>query len=81
MHTNPFFLFKKTRHSTRMSVDVRGQLELMMLIRHEDYQDLSNKINLVNRQLNAKIDAINDRFSELNQRIMTVTNKLNIPSK
>ena len=53
----------------------------MMLIRHEDYQDLSNKINLVNRQLNAKIDAINDRFSELNQRIMTVTNKLNIPSK
>ena len=81
MHTTPFFLLKKQRHSTRMSVDIRGQLELMMLTRHEDYIELSSKISLVNKQLNAKIDAINDRFSDLHQRIMTVTNKLNLPTK
>lgn len=76
-----FFYLRSTRQSARMSTDVRGQLELMMLTRHEDYQELSSKINLVNRQLNAKIDAINDRFSDLHQKIMTVTNKLNMPTK
>jgi hypothetical protein len=64
-----------------MSVDIRGQLELMMLTRHEDYQELSNKISLVNKQLNAKIDAINDRFCDLHQKIMTMTNKQNLPTK
>jgi hypothetical protein len=64
-----------------MSVDIRGQLELMMLTRHEDYQELSSKISLVNKQLNAKIDAINDRFSDLHQKIMTMTNKQNLPAK
>lgn len=60
-----------------MSLEVR-QLELMMLARHEDYQELSNKINLVNRQLNVKLDALNERFSELHQKMTFIANKLSL---
>lgn len=66
-----------------MSADVRqlGQLELMMLTRHQDYQELSGKINLVNRQLNAKLDAVVERLADLHQKIASITNKLNMPAK
>jgi hypothetical protein len=67
-----------------MSDDVRGQLgqlELMMLTRHQDYQELSSKINLVNRQLNAKFDALLERFADLLQKMTTITNKLNMAVK
>jgi hypothetical protein len=63
-----------------MSADAR-QLELLMLTRHEDYQELSSKINLVSRQLNVKLDALNERFSELLQLVRTITNKLNMPAR
>ena len=76
-----FFYLRRTRQSARMSTDVRGQLELMMLTRHEDYQELSSKINLVSRQLNVKLDALNERFSELLQLVRTITNKLNMPGR
>jgi phage shock protein A len=67
-----------------MSADVRGQLgqlELMMLTRHQDYQELSGKINLVNRQLNAKLDSVVERLADLHQKITSITNKLNMAAK
>ncbi len=33
------------------------KLELLLLTRQEDYQELSNKINQVNKQLGARMDS------------------------
>ena len=53
------------------------KFEQLILTRQEDYQDLSNKINQVNKQLNARMDSLNERLAELNQRMLVLTHKVN----
>ena len=53
------------------------KLELLILTRQEDYQELSNKINQVNKQLSMRMDALIERFAELNQKMLVLTNKVN----
>ena len=57
------------------------KLELLILTRQEDYQELSNKINQVNKQLSMRMDALIERFAELNQRMLVLTNKVNMNVK
>ena len=57
------------------------KLELLILTRQEDYQELSNKINQVNKQLSMRMDALIERFAELNQRMLVLTNKVNMSVK
>ena len=53
------------------------KLELLILTRQEDYQELSNKINQVNKQLSVRMDGLIERFAELNQKMVVLTNKVN----
>ena len=53
------------------------KFEQLILTRQEDYQDLSNKINQVNKQLNARMDSLIERFAELNQKMLVLTQKVN----
>jgi adenosyl cobinamide kinase/adenosyl cobinamide phosphate guanylyltransferase len=64
-----------------MNDDMGKKLELLILTRQEDYQELSNKINQVNKQLNARMDALIERFAELAQKMLFVTNKVNMNVK
>ena len=57
------------------------KLELLILTRQEDYQELSNKINQVNKQLSVRMDALIERFADLNQRMLVLTNKVNMNVK
>jgi len=57
------------------------KLELLILTRQEDYQELSNKINQVNKQLSVRMDALIERFAELNQKMLVLTNKVNMNVK
>ena len=61
-----------------MDGDVGKKFELLILTRQEDYQELSNKINQVNKHLNARMDALIERFAELNQKMLVITNKVNV---
>ena len=53
------------------------KFEQLILTRQEDYQELSNKINQVNKQLNARMDSLIERFAELNQKMLVLTHKVN----
>lgn len=53
------------------------KFEQLILTRQEDYQELSNKINQVNKQLNARMDSLIERFVELNQKMLVLTHKVN----
>jgi hypothetical protein len=64
-----------------MNDDMGKKLELLILTRQEDYQELSNKINQVNKQLNARMDTLIERFAELAQKMLFVTNKVNMNVK
>ena len=57
------------------------KIELLVLTRQEDYQELSNKINQVNKQLSVRMDALIERFADLNQRMLVLTNKVNMNVK
>jgi hypothetical protein len=57
------------------------KLELLILTRQEDFQELSNKINQVNKQLSVRMDALCERFAELNQKMLGLTNKINMNMK
>ena len=57
------------------------KLELLLLTRQEDYQELSNKINQVNKQLSVRMDSLIERFAELNQKMLVLTNKVNVNVK
>ena len=61
-----------------MDDDMRKKLELLILTRQEDYQELFNKINQVNKQLSVRMDALIERFDELNQKMLALTNKVNV---
>ena len=52
------------------------KFELLVLTRQEDYQELSNKISQVNKQLSVRIDGLIERFAELNQKMLVLTNKV-----
>ena len=58
-----------------MDSDARKNLESLILTRQEDYHDLSNKINQVNKQLSLRMDSILERFAELNQQILDLKKK------
>ncbi len=60
-----------------MDDDMGKKLELLILTRQEDYQELSNKINQVNKQLGARMDSLIQRFAELNQKMLVLTNTVN----
>jgi hypothetical protein len=64
-----------------MNDDMGRKLELLILTRQEDYQELSNKINQVNKQLNVRMDALIERFAELTQKMLVVANKVNMSVK
>ena len=76
--TKQTLLFKKHTLSSGMDADMGKKLELLILTRQEDYQELSNKINQVNKHLNARMDALIERFTELNQKLFVITNKVNV---
>ena len=57
-----------------MDGTIHKKLELFIRTREEDYQELSNKIKQVNNQLNMRMDALIQRFDELNQKIVILTN-------
>ena len=57
------------------------KIELLVLTRQEDYQELSNKINQVNKQLNTRMDTLLERFSDLNQKMLVLTNKIHLNIK
>jgi len=54
---------------------------LLILTRQEDYQELSNKINQVNKQLNVRMDVLIERFAELTQKMLVLANKVNMSVK
>ena len=64
-----------------MDGTITKKLELLIHTREEDYQELSNKITQVNKQLNARMDALIARFEELHQKILVVTSKLHTTRK
>jgi hypothetical protein len=64
-----------------MNDDMGRKLELLILTRQEDYQELSNKINQVNKQLNVRMDALIERFAELTQKMLVLANKVNMSVK
>jgi hypothetical protein len=64
-----------------MNDDMGRKLELLILTRQEDYQELSNKINQVNKQLNVRMDALIERFAELAQKLLVLANKVNMSVK
>ena len=64
-----------------MDCDMEKKLELLILTRQEDFQELSNKINQVNKQLSMRMDALSERFVELNQKMLVLTNKINMNMK
>jgi hypothetical protein len=64
-----------------MDDDLKKKLELLILTRQEDYQELSNKINQVNKQLNVRMDSLIEGFAELNQKMLVLTNKVNVNVK
>jgi len=55
----------------------KKEFELLILTREEDYRDLSNKIKQVNVQLNMRMDALIERFEDLNKKMVVLTNKVN----
>ena len=57
------------------------KIELLVLTRQEDYQELSNKINQVNKQLNTRMDTLLERFDDLNQKMLVLTNKIHLNIK
>ena len=57
------------------------KIELLVLTRQEDYQELSNKINQVNKQLNMRIDTLLERFDDLHQKMLVLTNKVHLNIK
>ena len=57
------------------------KIELLILTRQEDYQELSNKINQVNKHLSMRMDSLIERFAELNQKMLDLTNKVNVNVK
>ena len=59
-----------------MDDDMGKKFELLVLTRQEDYQELSNKISQVNKQLSVRIDGLIERFAELNQKMLVLTNKV-----
>jgi hypothetical protein len=64
-----------------MNDDMGRKLELLILTRQEDYQELSNKINQVNKQLNVRMDVLIERFAELTQKMLVLANKVNMSVK
>ena len=60
-----------------MDNDTNRKLELLLLTRQHDYQELSMKINNVNKQLGARMDALIQRFDELHEKMVVLTNKVN----
>jgi hypothetical protein len=60
-----------------MDDDPKKKLELFILTRQEDYQELSNKVNQVNKKLSARMDNLIEHFAELNQKMLVLTNKVN----
>jgi hypothetical protein len=56
-----------------MDNDTNRKLELLLLTRQQDYQDLSAKMNNINKQLGARMDALIARFEELNQKMLVLT--------
>ncbi len=57
------------------------KLESLIRTRQEDYQELSNKINQVNKQLSVRMDSLIEHFAELNQKMLVLTNKVNVNVK
>ena len=53
------------------------KFEQLILTRQEDYQELSNKVNQVNKKLSARMDNLIEHFAELNQKMLVLTNKVN----
>ena len=72
---------RSTHTHIGMDGTVGKKLELLIRTREEDYQELSNKITQVNKQLNVRMDALIARFEELNQKILVVTSKLHTTRK
>ena len=64
---------RRTKLFTVIDDDMGKKLELLILTRHEDYQELSNKINQVNKQLSVRMDSLSERFAELNQKMLVLT--------
>ena len=60
-----------------MDVQVRKQFESLVITRAEDYRDMSEKVNRMNKQLNMRMDVLIQRFEELNAKILTLMNKAN----
>jgi uncharacterized protein YdcH (DUF465 family) len=60
-----------------MDVSVGEKFDLLVRTRDEDFKELSMKINQVNKQLNVRMDALLERFEELNEKI----NRLKTGSK
>ena len=56
-----------------MDNDTNKKLELLLLTRQQDYQELSAKMNNINKQLGARMDALIERFEELNQKMLVLT--------
>ena len=56
-----------------MDNDTNRKLELLLLTRQQDYQELSAKMNNINKQLGARMDALIARFEELNQKMLVLT--------
>ena len=64
-----------------MNDDMGKKIELLILTRQEDYQELSNKITQVNKQLNVRMDVLIERFAELTQKMLVLANKVNMSVK
>ena len=56
-----------------MDNDTNRKLELLLLTHQQDYQELSAKMNNINKQLGARMDALIERFEELNQKMLVLT--------
>lgn len=52
-----------------MDVTAGEKFDLLVRTRDEDFKELLTRINQVNKQLNVRMDALIERFEELNEKI------------
>ena len=69
---------RSRRQSAGMDGDLGKTLELLRITREEDYQEVSKKISQVHKELNARMDALIERFAELNQKVLVLTKQVSV---
>jgi hypothetical protein len=66
---NSHILYLRNWGFIGMDVTAGEKFDLLVRTRDEDFKELLTRINQVNKQLNVRMDALIERFEELNEKI------------